>query len=237
MRRFDLGDPIPLQQRVTAEDGVTLIETSGTFTLTKPDGTTYDGTVQSGGTGILNVTVPASEANQRGRYSYVWTLDTGAVGIVPGRFYVEQAEDELPPLASVDDLSRKLGYFPEESELDRAEHLLNEASELIRDKAEKTWVNASTGALESVPRRVRLICVAAAFRAFTNPEGLSQKSIGDSSKSYDRTEREGGEDVYLTEDETDTVRKAAGLSSLVSVTMTSTYSADYVDPWDAVTVE
>ena len=148
-------------------------------------------------------------------------------------------DDYLPPFANLAALSAKLGYTPEGAEANRATHLLDEASELIRDVAGKTWVGTD-GELAAVPRRVRLICVAAAYRAFTNPEGLSQRTIGDSSKSFDRTKREGGEDVYLTAAEEAAVRKAAGESGggLMTVTMVSGYDAgSLIDPWDAVTAE
>ena len=126
--------------------------------------------------------------------------------------------EDLPSLAPLSLLVRKLGYTPTGPEADRADHLLAEASELIRDVAGKTFTT-DQGVLDSVPRRVSMICVAAAFRAFSNPEALSQRSIGDSSKSYDRASREGGEDVYLTSREEDSIRRAASNNSMVSVTL------------------
>lgn len=237
MRRYDVGDPVALQYVATDAEGDP-VEVTGNFTLTKPDGTTYEGTVQSGGTGILNVTVPGAQTQQRGRYEYLWSVSGGLTDVAPdGRFYVDDVDDEMPPLASISMLGAKLGYDPEESELTRAEQLLDAASEMIRDEAGKTWVSETTGALETVPRRVARICVEVAYRAFTNPEALSQRSIGDSSKSYDRAGREGGESIYLTDDEARAIRKAAGVSSFASVTMVSPYSGSYIDPWDAVTAE
>jgi len=237
MRRYDVGDPIALRQVVTDDEG-TPVAATGTLTLTKPDETTYAGSVQSGGTGILDVIVPAAEAEQLGRYEYVWNVLSPFVDVVPGSFYVAGADDEVPPLASMSLFTRKLGYAPEEAEADRAGHLLDEASELIREVAEKTWLIADTNALDEVPRRVARICVAVAYRAFLNPEGLTQRSLGDSSKSYDRTAREGGEDIYLTADEERAVRKAAGGSTFVAVTLVSPYSADQgLDTWAEVTAE
>jgi hypothetical protein len=235
MRRFDLGDAVPLRY-VGTDDEDQPIEVSGTFTLTKPDETTYEGTPQSGGTGILEVTIPAAQVTQKGRYGYVWSVSGDITDVKRGRFYVDDIDDEMPPLASMAMFGLKLGYDPEESELARAEQLLDAASEEIRDEAGKTWVTAS-GALDMVPRRIARICVEAAFRAFTNPEGLSQRSIGDSSKSFDRSGREGGEIVYLTDAERRAVRKAAGVSSFVSMTMYAGVPDATVDPWDAVTAE
>lgn len=138
---------------------------------------------------------------------------------------------DRPPLASLAKLATKLGYTPTGDEASRAESLLAEASELIRDVAGKTWLNATGDEVVDVPPRVENICVAVAYRAFVNPEGLNQRSLGDSSKSYDRTGREGGEDIYLTEAEERSVRKAAAGSSFASVTLVSPYAA--TDP-DAV---
>ncbi len=149
---------------------------------------------------------------------------------------VSESED-LPPLAPLAHLVRKLGYTPEGEESTRAENDLADASELIRDTAGENWVDDS-GVLTGVPRRVAQICVAVAYRAFTNPEALSQRTIGDSSKSFDRARREGGEAVYLTDAERKDILKAVGSSGMVSVTLVSPYDAgSLVDPWDAVTAE
>jgi hypothetical protein len=238
MRRYDLGDPVSLRRGVYDLDGALTDTASVTLTVTKPSGQTYVATVLHTSTGIYDTTVPAAEIDELGPYRARWTLAGAISDVSDVEFYVSEDDDEdaLPPLASVEHLGRKLGYVPEESERDRAETLLDEASELIRDKAGKTWVT-DEGALESVPRRVRLICVASAYRAFTNPEGLTQRSIGDSSKSYDRTSREGGEAVYLTDDEIRSIRKAAGTSSLVAVTLESPYTGTLLDPWVEATLQ
>src|SRR5690242_1077881 len=181
MRRIDLGDPVPLRYVATDPDTGAAVAVSGALTLTKPDGATYEGVAQSGGTGIVDVTIPASQANLVGRYAYEWTITGGLEDTSFGYFYVAAAEDEAPPLASFGMLARKLGALPEdfdEPERDRGEYLLTEASELIRDLAGKTWLTAAN-ALDSVPRPVARVCVAAAARAFENPHGLTQRSIGD----------------------------------------------------------
>jgi hypothetical protein len=240
MRRYDLGDPIPLRYVATDPDTGAAVAVSGSFTLTKTDGTTYDAVTSSGGTGILDVTIPAAQVSVAGRYSFVWDITGGIEDTAPGYFYVAAAEDEAPPLGSFGMLARKLGALPEdfdEVERIRGETLLAEASELIRDLAGKTWLT-TTNALDNVPRRVASVCVAAAARAFENPHGLTQRSLGDSSKLYDRSGREGGEIVYLTEDEERAVLKAAGVSTFVAVTLVSPYSADVdLDTWDQVTAE
>ena len=118
------------------------------------------------------------------------------------------------------------------------EELLDQASELVRATAGKTWTDEATGVVSDVPRRVRAIVIDVAYRAFTNPEGLSQRSIGDSSKSWDRAGREGGQIVYLTDDERRAVRAAGGSSSMIVATLVSPYSGDAGgDAWAEVTLE
>ncbi|MDG4769005.1 hypothetical protein [Solwaraspora sp. WMMD792] len=137
---------------------------------------------------------------------------------------------DLPPLASVTQLATKIGYpdaaYPTQAEEDRALALLQEASELIRDAAEKDWVNDAGTALVDVPRRVEKICLAVAYRAFDNPKALVQKTIADLNQSYDRARVHGGDAVYLTDAEKKSVRRAAAASSFRSVTLVSPYSGD-----------
>lgn len=135
---------------------------------------------------------------------------------------------DRPTLASTAKLYEKIGYEPDGAEATRAEDCLVEASELIRDEAEKTWLNDAGDAVVSVPAIVERICLAAAYRGFDNARALSQRSIGDDSKSWDRTGVEGGAQVYLTATEKRRVRKAAGGSTFQSVTMVSPYSGDTV---------
>ncbi len=234
MRQYELDDTVSLRHEVRDADDV-LVSATVTATITAPDGTIETPTMTASSTGIYDGAYAATQYGPyRGRYDV-----TGPISDVKAfQFYVADPEIDLPPLGSFDRLVSKLGYRPEGEERGRAERLLGEASELIRDVAGKTWTDEVTGALVGVPVRVANICVAAAFRAFGNPEALSQRSIGDSSKSYDRTGREGGEDVYLTEAEEKSCRRAASNSSMISVTLVSPYNTGTVlDPWAEVTAE
>ncbi len=235
MRQFELNDTVPLRHEVR-DAGGTLTSATVAVVITRPDGTTDTPVMTESATdGIYDGTCTATQYGPyRGRYTV-----TGAVNDVKSfQFYVADPESDLPPLATFDRFARKLGYTPTETERDRAEALLGEASELIRDVAGKTWTNETTGALEGVPVRVANICVAAAFRAFGNPEALTQRSIGDSSKSYDRSKREGGEDVYLTAAEERSIRRTDEGAGMVSVTLVTPYNIGTIaDPWEAVTAE
>lgn len=238
MRRYDPDDSVSLRHEVRDLDGA-LTDATVTLTITKPSGESYSASVTNAAVGTYDATVPGDEVDELGTYRWAWSVTGPIQDESLGQFYVATDGDELPPLASVERLGRKLGYVPEGSEYDRAAHLLNEASELIRDVAGKTWANTDTGALEAVPRRVMLICVAAAFRSFGNPEGLTQRTIGDSSKAYDRAGREGGEDVYLTKAEESDIHKAAGNEggSMVVVTLASPYGGYLLDTWAEATIQ
>lgn len=133
---------------------------------------------------------------------------------------------DRPTLATPEKLYEKIGYEPDGAEATRAADCLVEASELIRDEAEITWLNDAGTAVVDVPPVVERICLAAAFRGFDNARALSQRTLGDDSKSWDRAGVEGGAQVYLTPSEKQRVRKAAGGSTFRAVTMVSPYSGD-----------
>jgi hypothetical protein len=141
---------------------------------------------------------------------------------------------DRPTLASAAKLYEKIGYTPTGGEVTRAADCLVEASELIRDEAEKTWLNDAESAVVDVPPVVERVCLAAAYRGFDNARALTQRSIGDDSKSWDRAGVEGGAQVYLTATEKRRVRKAAGGSTFQAVTMVSPYSGDYPTLTDTV---
>lgn len=133
---------------------------------------------------------------------------------------------DRPTLATAAKLYEKIGYTPTGGELARAADCLVEASELIRDEAGETWLNEAEDAVVDVPPIVERICLAAAFRGFDNARALSQRSLGDDSKSWDRAGVEGGAQVYLTPTEKRRVRAAAGGSTFQAVTLVSPYSGD-----------
>lgn len=222
MRQYELGDAVSLRHEVLNAAG-TLTSATVAATVTAPDGTAAPVVMTETTTGIYD---GAYVTAQNGPYRARIVVSGTVSDVKTFQFYVAAPEIELPPLAGFERLVRKLGYTPADSERERAESLLCEASELIRDVAGKTWTNTTTGALEGVPVRIANICVAAAFRAFGNPEGLSQRSIGDSSKSYDRTGREGGEDVYLTDAEEASIRRADETGGMVNVTLVTPYNIE-----------
>lgn len=142
---------------------------------------------------------------------------------------------DRPTLATLAKLIEKIGYTPAGAESTRANDCLVEASELIRDAAGVTWLSGDGLSVTGVPPRVERICLAAAYRGFDNARALSQRSVGDSSQSWDRQGVEGGAAVYLTPTEEAAVKKAAGTGSLATLTSVSPYSGDW--PVDSGLVE
>lgn len=239
MQRYDPGDSADLRHYVRDLAG-DLAAATVAFEVTKPSGATFTVSPTTPSVGVYDVTVSAAQLDELGRYKYDWSVTGDVTDSKTGAFYVAESDDadELPPLVDIERLFAKIGYVPDGAELDRAAELLDEASELVRDVAGKTWADSSTGVVTDVPRRVRSITIDAAWRAFSNPEGLVQRTIGDSSKSWDRAGREGGEIVYLTEDEERAIRKASGASSLVVATLYVPYGGGYDrDTWAAATAQ
>lgn len=118
-------------------------------------------------------------------------------------------------------MSARLGVTLDAQSADgiRAEANLEDASALIRSVAGMDWTEADSGdsgfALSEVPDIVKSITIAAAIRAFRNPGGASQASVGDVSISFSGKSDESA--VFLTKQEAAAVRKVAGKSSVGSV--------------------
>lgn len=116
----------------------------------------------------------------------------------------------LPPLADVSALEALLGQTLAGADLSRASAVLDAASALIRSEAGDDFTGG-------VPAIVEQVCLWASMRAFRNPDGVAQSSVGDVSVSYRSNEDSGA--VFLTRDERRQVRKAAGSPGVVSVPM------------------
>jgi hypothetical protein len=119
-------------------------------------------------------------------------------------------------LADLAQLSERLGttLSPESTDGLRGQGLLNDASSLIRSEG-LDWVDPHTA-----PDIVVSICLAVAQRAYKNPEGVRQASVGDVAVTYGATTTSGSA-IFLTRQELRAIRRAAGRSAIGSVQMTS----------------
>lgn len=132
----------------------------------------------------------------------------------------------LPALVSLDDFALRVGGISAADE-DRAQAALDDASALIRAEAgTETWVD-DDGALEAVPDVIVAVCVAAAIRAFRNPDGVRTESIGTYSVAYADTSTA----VFLTEGERRIIRRAAGLTGIGSVQLEGEWSVGMDATW------
>jgi len=83
---------------------------------------------------------------------------------------------EMPPLATVQDLSARVGEQLIDSD-PQVLYYLDAASALIRAETGRTWV--VSGDLDpNLPAEVRVICVEVAARLWRNPEGVIQETTG-----------------------------------------------------------
>ena len=116
--------------------------------------------------------------------------------------------------ATADEFEVRIGEELTDADRERAEALLLDASTLIRTIAQGDW--------EDPPDIVRLVCLNAALRAFRNPEGVRQQSLGSFSQTFGNVEL----GVFITEEEERLIRIAAGQGvGLDSIQLTSGYEA------------
>ena len=129
----------------------------------------------------------------------------------------------LPPLASVEELSSRLGVALDPESVDgiRAAAALTDASSLVRGEAGVDYVDDHGELVDDIPDEIVSITLAAAARGYRNPDGKVQASNGDVSVSY--SFQSGGAAVYLTKAEMRAIRRAVGGSQLTSVELTSGY--------------
>jgi len=137
--------------------------------------------------------------------------------------------------ASLAELEKRLGEPLEGATRERGTALLHDASTMIRAIAGGEWP-------ERVPEIIPTICLNMAVRAFHNPEGVRQQTIGDLSMTFGSVET----GVTVTQEERRLIRIAAGFGVEVdSVQLTSGYEATHTRfvevegggdwlPWQAV---
>lgn len=120
----------------------------------------------------------------------------------------------LPALVSLEDFALRLGGISASDE-ERAQAVLDDASALVRAEAgDEDWVD-DDNTLEEVPGVIAAITVAVAIRAYRNPDGVRQESIGTYSVAYADTSTA----VFLTEGERRMIRRAVGLSGIGSISL------------------
>lgn len=146
----------------------------------------------------------------------------------------------LPAFADTDALADRLPGGIDDEDLPRAQAVLDDASRLIRRVAGKSWVTDGEidfGDLADWRQEeIERITLAAAKRAFTNPDAAESMSLGDAAVTL----ADASADVYLKADEVAAIQDAVlpsgavpGLSS-VRVVAPAYASASRIlnDAWD-----
>lgn len=123
----------------------------------------------------------------------------------------------LPPLADIEQFSARLPGGLDPADETRAEALLEDASALVRSEAGVDWVDAG-GELTDVPDIIRVTVLAAAKRAFINPDGVTAEAIQDYQASFSSA----SPDIYLTKQERAAVRRAVGRRGVFTISTTRT---------------
>lgn len=127
----------------------------------------------------------------------------------------DEPQQPPEPFATVDELEIRLGETLAEAGRVRGEALLIDASTIIRAVAHGTWESP-------IPEVVRTVCLNMALRAFQNPEGVRQQTLGDLSMTFGSIET----GVTITELEERLIKIAAGIGvNLDSIQLTSGYEA------------
>lgn len=129
----------------------------------------------------------------------------------------------LPLLAELGALAERIGVDldPDSPEGLRATAALADASALVRSEGRRDWVDDHDELELFLPDVISSVTLQAALRAFRNPDGFAQTTVGDVSVSYGASGGQGG--VYLTRDEKRQVRRAAGTLTADSVQLETPY--------------
>lgn len=123
----------------------------------------------------------------------------------------------LPSLATVEQFEVRIPGGVEVGDYARAQAALDDASSLVRTEASVTWVNAA-GELFEVPDVAVTVAIAAARRAFVNPDMIASESIQD----YSTTFSSSSSDIYLTKAERLAIRRITARSGLWTLATTRT---------------
>jgi hypothetical protein len=113
------------------------------------------------------------------------------------------------PLATLEEFSDRVPGSIDQADSARAQANLVDASALIRAEAGEEWDDGA-------PDSVKAICMAVAKRAFLNPDGINSMSVDGHSATF----ATGSPDVYLTAAERRAVRRAAGATSVWTLSTT-----------------
>lgn len=121
-----------------------------------------------------------------------------------------------PAFVDVSEFADWLGEKIDADDQAHAGALLAAASTLVRAAAGRTWVEDGE-LVDDVPDVVGVVVCQSAERKWRNPAGIVQEQTGPFGSSFGSDAARG---VYLTDDEKDQVRSAAGRTGIGTITTT-----------------
>lgn len=129
-------------------------------------------------------------------------------------------------LVALTDFEDRLGRtLTDAAEISRANAAIEDASTVVLEVGDSTWTSAD------VPDAAATVVLSVARRVFENPEGATQKSVGDLSVSYGSVSSGSvANPLELTSRERRRVRSAAGLTQ-TSITLVSPYGTYADEAW------
>ena len=75
-----------------------------------------------------------------------------------------------------------------------------------------------------VPAIVKAVCVQAAYRAWTNPDGIAREELGEVSRTYRGSNH--ADALWLTENEKKLIRRAGGKARIASIPVETPFAED-----------
>jgi hypothetical protein len=124
----------------------------------------------------------------------------------------------LPPLATLAQFEARIARtLTDQTDIDRANALLEDASSLVRFEAGEDWVDEA-GALAAVPDVATTITLSASVRAWYNPAQVQSEQLGAAMVRFG--------DVWLTGAEADRLRRLGDDSTLHTVELTGGFGFD-----------
>lgn len=122
-------------------------------------------------------------------------------------------------LATIGDYEARYGTVAD-SDRQKVETLLDDASALVLDAVSGSTADWVVGNARP-PRLVVMVCVAAAHRALRGDDGVVREQLGEFAVTY---RADDDWTIWLTPPEMRSIRKAAGLPSVGTITLVSPYS-------------
>jgi hypothetical protein len=127
--------------------------------------------------------------------------------------------------ADIEDFEARHGDLSE-ADQETVEALLEDASALVAAEAGDSAEEWLTDSSSEPPREVSVVCIAMAYRAWRDPDGVSRERLGAAEVEY---RADVPDSIWLTDNERRTVQRAAKIGSFKAVTLETPYSGSDIE--------